>query len=79
MRMILVVACLSGALSVVLGATGAHALDAYPERTRSFDTALRYHQLYSVVLLILAFAVGHWGGVFGRRLRIASRLKLIST
>ncbi|MFP6899300.1 MAG: DUF423 domain-containing protein [Opitutales bacterium] len=78
MRTILVVACVSGALSVVLGAMGAHALAeelaADSERGGSFEAALRYHQLHSVVLLVLGLAVCHWDGVFGRRLRIASWL-----
>ncbi|MBG29914.1 MAG: hypothetical protein CMI31_07930 [Opitutae bacterium] len=75
MRMILVVACVLGALSVVLGAAGAHALaeelSADSAQGRAFEAALRYHQLHSVVLLVLGFAGLHWGGVFGSRLRIA--------
>lgn len=75
MRMILVVACVLGALSVAVGAAGAHALaeelSADSKRGSSFEAALRYHQLHSVVLLVLGFAGLHWGGVFGSRLRIA--------
>jgi uncharacterized membrane protein YgdD (TMEM256/DUF423 family) len=80
MRMILVVACALGALSVILGAAGAHALvdelSADSSRVRAFEVALRYHQLHAVVLLILGFAGLHWGGAFGRRLRIAAWLFL---
>ena len=80
MRMILVVACLLGALSVILGAAGAHALAEElatdSKRGSSFEAALRYHQLQSVVLLVLGFAGLHWGGAFGGRLRIAAWLFL---
>ena len=78
MRTILVVACVLGALSVILGAVGAHALAdelaADSKRGSSFEAALRYHQLHSVVLLVLGLAVCHWDGVFGKRLRIAAWL-----
>ncbi len=80
MRMILVVACVLGALSVAVGAAGAHALAEElatdSKRGSSFEAALRYHQLHSVVLLVLGFAGLHWGGVFGSRLRIACWLFL---
>ncbi len=80
MRMILVMACLLGALSVILGAAGAHALAEElatdSKRGRSSEAALRYHQLHAVVLLALGFAGLHWGGVFGGRLRIAAWLFL---
>ena len=70
------VACLLGALSVILGAAGAHALAEElatdSKRGNSFEVALRYHQLHAVVLLVLGLAVCHWDGVFGKRLRIAS-------
>ena len=81
MRMILVVACLLGALSVIIGAVGAHALSeelaADTKRGTDFAVALRYHQLHAVVLLALGFAGLHWGGVFGSRLRIAACLFLV--
>ena len=80
MRMILAVACVLGALSVIVGAAGAHALadelSSESARGRSFEAALRYHQLHAVVLLVLGLAGLHWGGVFGRRLRIAAWLFL---
>ena len=76
MRMILVVAFLLGASSVIIGAAGAHALAdelaADSRRGNSFTVALRYHQLHAVVLLVLGFAAGHWGGVFRHRLCIAA-------
>ncbi len=78
MRMILAVACVLGALSVIVGAAGAHALAdelaADSGRGSSFEAALRYHQLHAVVLLALGLAGLHWDGVFGKRLRIASWL-----
>ena len=73
--MIVVFACLLGALSVAVGAVGAHALAEElatdSKRGSSFEAALRYHQLHAVVLLILGFAGLYLGGVCGRRLRIA--------
>ena len=80
MRMILVMACVLGALSVILGAAGAHALAdelaSDSARGRSFEAALRYHQMHSVVLMVLSLAGLHWGGAFVRRLRIAAWLFL---
>jgi uncharacterized membrane protein YgdD (TMEM256/DUF423 family) len=50
------VAALLGALGVILGAFGAHALQARlsTEQLESWNTAVRYHLLHSVVLLALA-------------------------
>jgi uncharacterized membrane protein YgdD (TMEM256/DUF423 family) len=50
------VSALLGAIGVVLGALGAHALEARltPERLASWGTAVDYHLLHSVALLALA-------------------------
>ena len=56
----LLAAALLGALGVILGACGAHGLQPRlsAEQLESWDTAVRYHLLHSVVLLALAlFAV----------------------
>lgn len=53
-------AALLGALGVILGAFGAHGLQARlsAEQLESWDTAVRYHLLHSVALLALAlFAI----------------------
>lgn len=52
-----VAAGLLGALAVVFGALGAHALEKIlsPEMLDSFKTGVHYHILHSIVLLILAF------------------------
>ena len=57
-RWALIAAGISGALAVVLGAFGAHALaGALDERALArFDTAARYHLLHSVALLGAALA-----------------------
>jgi len=55
MRIWLVIASVSGALSVVAGAFGAHALRARvgADLMTTWQTAAHYHQLHSVVLLAL--------------------------
>lgn len=52
----IVLAALSGALAVALGAWGAHGLRARlgPEALASWQTAVQYHLLHSVALLALA-------------------------
>jgi uncharacterized membrane protein YgdD (TMEM256/DUF423 family) len=53
MRIVLPLAALSGLLSVVLGAAGDH-MPGFAANAHVFDTALRYHQLYSVLITALA-------------------------
>ena len=52
----LAVSSVSGALAVLLGAFGAHGLKSQvpPESVASWNTAVEYHLLHSVVLLALA-------------------------
>ena len=52
----MVAAALLGALGVILGAFGAHGLQARisTEQLESWNTAVRYHLRHSVVLLALA-------------------------
>lgn len=52
MRWVLVVAGLSGALAVTLGAFGAHALESTlaPDSRAVYDTAVRYHFLHTLAL-----------------------------
>ncbi len=59
-----VVAALSGAIGVVAGAFGSHALRTRlaPEMASAWDTAVLYHLLHSAVLLAIAFY-----GVLGER------------
>ncbi len=65
-RPILVAAAISGALAVLIGAFGAHALGSYldgfaleeairEKRVETFDLGARYHLVHSVVLLALSF------------------------
>jgi uncharacterized membrane protein YgdD (TMEM256/DUF423 family) len=48
---------LLGALAVVFGALGAHALEKIlnPEMLTSFKTGVQYHILHSIVLLVITF------------------------
>ena len=64
-KRLLVVAGISGALGIIMGAFGAHGLDSFligrgmdeaivPKRIDQFETASRYHLIHTVVLLTLA-------------------------
>ncbi|MCD8525773.1 MAG: DUF423 domain-containing protein [Alphaproteobacteria bacterium] len=55
MNRLLVFGAVLGFISVIMGALGDHALDLSPEKTKGFDTAIRYNMLYAV--LITAFAL----------------------
>ncbi|MEQ8226951.1 MAG: DUF423 domain-containing protein [Rhodospirillales bacterium] len=59
----IVLAGISGALAVALGAYGAHGLDGDEVLKRQFDTANRYHMWHSLALLgvaLLAERGGLW-------------------
>ncbi|MAE93379.1 MAG: hypothetical protein CL910_01830 [Deltaproteobacteria bacterium] len=60
----LVTAALSGATAVALGAFGAHGLKSRvpPESVESWNTAVEYHLLHSVVLLALALYTARGAG-----------------
>lgn len=55
----MIFASLSGFLAVVLGAFGAHGLEAQlsPERLATFNTGVDYHMYHSLALLALAIYV----------------------
>jgi uncharacterized membrane protein YgdD (TMEM256/DUF423 family) len=56
----ILIAAITGAAGVVLGAFGAHTLETRltPSQLASWQTAVQYHLLHAVVLLVLAlFAV----------------------
>ena len=50
-RVWILLAALSGALAVALGAYGAHRLDAPPERVEMFRTAVNYQMWHALALL----------------------------
>lgn len=58
---LLIAAALLGLSSVILGAAGDHMLEGLltPDIQERFDVALRYHQLYSLVLLALGLYQAH--------------------
>lgn len=58
MRWVLVAAGVSGALAVMLGAFGAHALESAiaPDARAVYDTAVRYHFLHTLALFAGALA-----------------------
>lgn len=70
MRFWLLIGALNGALAVALGAVGAHALGpATADATRAvFETAVRYHLIHSLALLVVAAFVPHLLGTSSRRL-----------
>ena len=72
---LLKVAGFSGALAVMLGALGAHALKGLltPDQLVAFETGVRYHLIHSVLLLILAMMIKS-EALETKRLVLASKL-----
>ncbi len=62
-RFFLVIGALSGALAVMLGAFGAHALRARisPELLDTFETGVRYQMYHALALAAVAFAISRYG------------------
>jgi uncharacterized membrane protein YgdD (TMEM256/DUF423 family) len=60
-RIILLAACVFGALGVLLGAFGAHALKGRLDAAAlaSFETAVRYQFIHAVVLLAVGVLMAH--------------------
>ena len=65
----LTIITLLGALTIILGAFGAHALKETlsPEALQSFETAVRY-QMYHVLLLIMVNLTEHFSNAFKRKI-----------
>jgi len=61
-RLFMVIAALSGALSVALGAFGAHALEARlsADLLGTFETGVRYQFYHTLALLAVVAAIGRW-------------------
>lgn len=58
-RLFLVLGALSAAVSVLLGAAGAHVFAGKPAQALAlFQTALQYHQLHAVGLLAVGLVLG---------------------
>ena len=55
-----------GGLGVVLGAFGAHGLQARvaPEQLAVFETGVRYHLIHALGLLAVAWAASRWTGAW---------------
>ncbi len=62
-RFFLVIGALSGALAVMLGAFGAHALRARlsPELLDTFETGVRYQMYHALALLAIGFVISRSG------------------
>jgi len=59
-RLFLACGALSAAVSVVLGAAGAHALSGLPEGALAwFHTALHYHQFHALGLIAVGLVAAH--------------------
>lgn len=54
-RWLLIFGAANGALVVILGAIGAHVLNA-PERASSLQTAVQYHMFHTLALLVIGAA-----------------------
>ena len=54
-------------LAVAAGAFGTHGLrsyfEQYPALEATFDTAVRYHMVHALALLVVAWAAGRWPAV----------------
>jgi uncharacterized membrane protein YgdD (TMEM256/DUF423 family) len=65
-RIFLVLGAILALFSVALGAFGAHGLAAHfaahPDLEATYQTAVQYHQMPALALLILAWAVTRWPG-----------------
>lgn len=65
-RIFLVLGAILALFSVALGAFGAHGLAAHfaarPDLEATYQTAVQYHQMHALALLILAWAVTRWPG-----------------
>ena len=55
--LVITIAAIFGALAIILGAFGAHALKKHftPELMQSFETGVKYQMYHAVVLLLLGF------------------------
>lgn len=63
------VGALLAGLGVAAGAFGAHGLKnmVAPERIAVFETAVRYHLVHALALLLVGYAIERWSpGSFGR-------------
>jgi len=65
-RLYAVLGAILALLSVALGAFGSHGLAAHfavqPDLEATFQTAVQYHQMHALALLILAWASTRWPG-----------------
>jgi uncharacterized membrane protein YgdD (TMEM256/DUF423 family) len=63
-RIFFMIGSLSGALGVMAGAFGAHALKdrLTPEMLSVFEVGARYHLIHALALLATAWAVSRWPG-----------------
>lgn len=79
MNIDLIIAALVGALSVTMDAYTAHALTTLDQQAMdAVSTALQYHLINSVVLMVLALLTATWPSC-QRRLRIVYSLFLTGT
>lgn len=64
-RLFFALAAVSGAVGVIAGAFGAHALKARlaPDLLAVFETAARYQMYHALALLAVAWAATRWPGV----------------
>ncbi len=68
---LIIAAGLLGVSGVLLGAFGAHGLkelfEVEPTKGEAFATAVDYHMLHTVAVLVLGIAAGRGGEIFSRR------------
>lgn len=79
MRFWLAIAGLSGASAVLMGAWGAHGLQAAAPQKAWYDTAVMWHALHAPALAAVAALLGQSAGVRARLLHAAGALFALGT
>lgn len=64
-QQIIITAASLGALSVILGAFGAHAFKKFmnEEQLKNYETGIKYQMFHSIVLLVLGFKSDDFGNI----------------
>ncbi len=75
----LIVAGLDGALLVVLGAAGAHGIEAGSDAENLFQTASQYHAWHALAIALVGFGGGRAEGAMGKVVHAAGSLFLLGT
>ena len=75
----LIVAGLDGALLVLLGAAGAHGIEAGGDAEDLFQTATQYHAWHALAIAVIGFGGGRAEGAMRKAVHTAGGLFLLGT